>query len=338
MAGGLAALLDDIAAIARAAAASVDDVAAMAGKAGTKAVGVIVDDAAVTPRYVDGFTPDRELPVIWKIAKGSILNKAIIIVAILILSTFIPWILTPLLMLGGLYLVFEGAEKIWESVSGHSKSKAAPAVVKGADHEKKMTSGAIRTDFILSAEIMVISNNELAKDVSIWMRAATLIVVALAITALVYGVVALIVKMDDVGLKLATKENTRALGEGLVKAMPIVMKVLSTVGIAAMLWVGGHILLVGMHELGFSPIHDFVHGLEVAVGGGFIGWLVNTLFSALLGIIVGAVVVLIMHLLPFGKKHDGDVGHAPKATQADAVEAIKQGVADKHLPEAPHAG
>lgn len=336
MAGGLAALLDDIAAIARAAAASVDDVAAMAGKASTKAVGVIVDDAAVTPRYVQGFTPDRELPVIWSIAKGSLINKAAIIVAILILSWLAPWILTPLLMLGGLYLVYEGAEKVWEIVSGHSKAKGAPAAVKGEEHEKKMVSGAIRTDFILSAEIMVISNNELAKDVSTTMRAATLIVVALLITALVYGVVALIVKMDDVGLKLAAKEGTKGLGEGLVKAMPILLKVLSTVGIAAMLWVGGHILLVGMHELGFHPIYDFVHGLEVAVGGGFVGWLVNTLFSAILGLIIGAVVVAILHVLPFGKKHD-DAHDGGGATHEDAVAAIKVGAVRKHIgtPEAP---
>ncbi|HJE50999.1 MAG TPA: DUF808 domain-containing protein [Tessaracoccus flavescens] len=337
MAGGLAALLDDIAAIARAAAASVDDVAAMAGKASTKAVGVIVDDAAVTPRYVEGFTPDRELPVIWKIARGSILNKAIIIVAILVLSWLAPWVLTPLLMVGGLYLVYEGAEKVWEIISGHSKTKDAPVRMKGGDHEKKMVSGAIRTDFILSGEIMVISNNELAKDVSIWMRGATLVVVALAITALVYGVVALIVKMDDVGLKLATNEKTRGLGEGLVKAMPIVLKVLSSVGIAAMLWVGGHILLVGMHELGFHPIYNFVHGLEEQVGGGFIGWLINTFFSAILGLIIGAVVVLIMHFLPFGKKHGADAHHDGKPTQADTVEAIKQGVAKKHLPSTPSA-
>lgn len=332
MAGGLAALLDDIAAIARAAAASVDDVAAMAGKASTKAVGVIVDDAAVTPRYVQGFTPNRELPVIWSIAKGSLINKAAIIVAILILSWLAPWILTPLLMLGGLYLVYEGAEKIWEIVSGHSKAKAAPAALKGEEHEKTMVSGAIRTDFILSAEIMVISNNELAGDVSIWMRAATLVVVALAITALVYGVVAIIVKMDDVGLKMAAKPSTKGFGEGLVKAMPIVLKVLSTVGIAAMLWVGGHILLVGMHELGFHPIYDFVHGLEVAVGGGFVGWLVNTFFSAILGLIIGAIVVAIMHVLPFGKKHN-DEEHA--VTQADAAEAIKKGVVAKHLDGTP---
>lgn len=321
MAGGLAALLDDIAAIARAAAASVDDIAAAAGKASTKAVGVVVDDAAVTPQYVDGFSPDRELPVIAKIAKGSIINKLVFILpAILLLSQFAGWALTPLLMLGGLYLAYEGAEKIWESVSGHSKAKKAPALVKGADHEKAMVKGAITTDFILSAEIMVISLNEVT-DLGFWMRAGALVVVALGITALVYGVVALIVKMDDVGLKLADKPATQRLGMGLVKAMPVVLKVLSVVGTAAMLWVGGHILLVGMHDLGFHPIYEFVHGLEVAAAGaagGFVGWLVNTFFSALLGLAIGAVAVVVMHLLPFGKKHD-DHADQPAAEEVPVV-------------------
>ena len=336
MAGGLAALLDDIAAIARVAAASVDDIAAAAGKASTKAMGVIVDDAAVTPRYVEGFTPDRELPVIWKIAKGSLRNKALIVPAILLMSQFLPWLLTPLLMLGGLYLSYEGAHKIWELVSGHSKAKKAPAVTKDAVHEEKMIKGAITTDFILSAEIMVISLNELT-DLGFWLRAGALVVVAIGITALIYGVVALIVKMDDLGLKLAAKPSTEAFGKGLVKGMPIIMKILSTVGVAAMLWVGGHILLVGMNDLGFSPIYDFVHGLEVpaaAAGGAFVGWLVNTLFSALLGLIIGGIVVVIMHFLPFGKKGHGD-DHEEATSQEEAVAAMKKGVFNKHGIEGP---
>ena len=330
MAGGLAALLDDIAAIARATASSVDDIAAAAGRASTKAVGVVVDDAAVTPQYMQGFTPARELPVIWRIAKGSLLNKAIILPVILLLSQFLPWALTPLLMCGGLYLSYEGAEKIWEAVSGHSKSQETPAVVKGADHENTMVKSAITTDFILSAEIMVISLNELT-DLGFWLRAGALVIVAIAITALVYGVVAGIVKMDDVGLKLSTRENTRKLGQGLVKAMPIVLKVLGVVGTAAMLWVGGHILLVGMDDLGFHPIYDFVHHLEVAAAGaagGFVGWLVNTFFSAVLGLVVGAIAVVVMHLLPFGKKHD-DVEH-PKA--ADVPVEPSSGVPGRPSP------
>lgn len=305
MAGGLAALLDDVAAIARAAAASVDDVTAAAAKASSKAVGVVVDDTAVTPRYVTGFTPDRELPVIWQIAKGSLRNKLLLILpAILLLSQFLPWLLTPLLMVGGLYLSYEGAEKIWEAVTGHSKAKEAPAAVKGGDQERQMIGGAIRTDFILSAEIMVISLNEVA-EVGFWMRTATLIVVAIGITALVYGAVALIVKMDDAGLKMAGQPATRRLGEGLVKAMPIVMKILSTVGIAAMLWVGGHILLVGIRDLGWPVVYDFVRHYEEAAAhaaGDFAGWLVDTAASAVLGILAGAIVVVVMHLVPRKKQ------------------------------------
>lgn len=315
MAGGLAALLDDVAAIARAASASIDDVTAAAAKASAKAVGVVVDDTAVTPRYVQGFTPDRELPVVWKIARGSIINKLVIILpVILLLSQFAPWALTPLLMCGGLYLSFEGAEKLWEAITGNSKAKEAPAAIKGGDVEKSMVSGAVRTDLILSAEIMVISLNEVAQ-LPFWTRTGALVVVALVITALVYGVVAIIVKMDDVGLKLAAREHTQKLGTALVKAMPKVMQVLSTVGVAAMLWVGGHILLVGTKDLGFAPIYDFVHHLEEAAAhavGGFVGWLVNTGFSAVFGLVIGSLVVLVMHLLPFG--HKDHQGKHPQAT------------------------
>ncbi len=304
MAGGLAALLDDVAAIARAAAASVDDVAAAAAKASTKAVGVVVDDTAVTPQYVQGFTPDRELPVIWRIARGSLINKlAIILPVILLLDWLVPILLTILLMCGGLYLCFEGAEKIYESLTGHSKKKDSPAAAKGADYEKAMVSGAVRTDLILSAEIMVISFNELG-EMSFWMKALTMVVVGLTITVLVYGVVAAIVKMDDVGLTMAARPATKAVGEGLVKAMPVVLRVLSTVGMAAMLWVGGHILLAGSHELGFHPVYEFVHHLEEAAAhaaGGFVGWLVNTFFSAIIGLVVGGLVVAILHMLPVGK-------------------------------------
>lgn len=322
MAGGLAALLDDIAAIARAAAASVDDVAAMAGRASTKAVGVIVDDAAVTPRYVQGFTPNRELPVIWSIAKGSLINKAAIIVAILILSWLAPWILTPLLMLGGLYLVYEGAEKIWEIVSGHSKAKAAPAALKGEEHEKTMVSGAIRTDFILSGEIMVIALKDVIDEPFV-MRAIILVIVAILITIVVYGVVALIVKMDDVGLRLAQSDRpgTQRLGRALVAGMPKVLSGLSIIGTAAMLWVGGHILLVGTHELGWDGLYDFVHSLEdpvhdVAGIGGVLAWLVNTAASAVIGLIVGFVVLFIVQWLPFGKQDDHGAPHTTGGTAA----------------------
>jgi uncharacterized protein len=289
---GLAALLDDVAALARAAAASMDDVAAGTSRASVKAAGVIVDDTAVTPRYVQGLRPERELPMIRRIAVGSLRNKLLIILpAALLLSELLPWLLTPILMIGGAYLCFEGAEKLWELVSPH----AAHAEAAVAEDEEELVRGAIRTDFILSAEIMVISLDEVA-DEPLVSRALILVFVALAITALVYGVVGLIVKMDDVGLRLAqTSEGAAAkLGHLLVRAMPIVLSVLSKVGIAAMLWVGGHILMVGLDDIGISApydaVHDLQHDVEHAVGG-VGGWLTNTAASALLGVVVGAIVV-----------------------------------------------
>ena len=306
MAGGLVALLDDVAALAKLAAASVDDIGAAAGRASAKAAGVVVDDAAVTPRYVQGFDPSRELSVIRRIAVGSLRNKLLFILpAALLLSQFVPWLLTPILMLGGTYLCFEGAEKIWEKFGpGHHES-AEPVAAEGADHEDTMVTGAIRTDFILSAEIMVIALNEVA-DEPFLSRAVILAVVAVAITALVYGAVGLIVKMDDIGLHLAERSSALAqrVGRGLVIAMPIFLRVLSTVGIVAMLWVGGHILLVGVDELGWHWPYDSVHHLEENVGGGALGWLVNTFFSAVIGTVVGAVVVAVMHVVPRkGAKH-----------------------------------
>jgi len=314
MSGGLFALLDDIAVLAKAAAASIDDVGAAAGRASAKAAGVIVDDTAVTPRYVQGLDPKRELPIIKKIAIGSLRNKLLFILpAALLLSQFLPWALTPLLMIGGTYLCFEGAEKIWEKISHHPEGQADELHEGGqvAD-EKDIVSGAVRTDFILSAEIMVISLNEVANE-PLLSRAIILVVVALAITALVYGVVALIVKMDDVGLNLAARGNGVAsrLGRGMVAAMPKVLTTLSTVGIAAMIWVGGHILLLGLHDLsemlGWHVLalpYEWVHHAEEAVHGatgalgGILGWVTNTIGSAILGLIVGAIVVAVLHVLP----------------------------------------
>ena len=314
MSGGLFALLDDIAVLAKAAAASIDDVGAAAGRASAKAAGVIVDDTAVTPRYVQGLDPKRELPIIKKIAIGSLRNKLLFILpAALLLSQFLPWALTPLLMIGGTYLCFEGAEKIWEKISHHPEGHADELHEGGqvAD-ERDIVSGAVRTDFILSAEIMVISLNEVASE-PLLSRAIILVIVALAITALVYGFGALIVKMDDVGLNLAARGNGVAsrLGRGMVAAMPKVLTTLSTVGIAAMIWVGGHILLLGLHDLsemlGWHVLalpYEWVHHAEEAVHGatgalgGILGWVTNTIGSAILGLIVGAIVVAVLHLLP----------------------------------------
>lgn len=310
MAGGLVALLDDVAVLARAAAAGADDIAAAAGRASAKAAGVVVDDTAVTPQYVRGVDPSRELPIIRRIAQGSLGNKAVIIVVAMLLSQFLPWLLTPILMLGGLYLCYEGAEKVSERISGAHHEKDEPVVDKGAEAEKTMIRSAVTTDFILSAEIMVISLNEVT-DEPFWARAAILVVVGLFITALVYGVVALIVKMDDVGLHLAGRESERVsrFGRGLVKAMPTVLEVISFVGMLAMLWVGGHILLVGLDELGATAPYHLVHLLSepaaaVAGVGAVLAWLVDTLCSLVFGLIVGAVIVTVAHLVPRGSTHD----------------------------------
>ncbi len=295
MAGGLVALLDDVAALARLAAASIDDVGAATGKATAKAAGVVIDDTAVTPQYVRGLAAERELPIVKRIAIGSLRNKLIIILPIaLLLSQFLPWLLTPILMVGGAYLSYEAVHKIWGAISGHG---AHDHEEDGPRDEDTVVAGAVRTDLILSAEIMVIALDTIASE-GFWSRLIILAVVAVVITVVVYGVVGLIVKMDDIGLRLADTSSgiAQTVGRGLVRGMPAVMSVLSVVGTAAMLWVGGHILLVGIDELGFHPLYDLVHHAEEAVHGvggigGALAWIVNTLFSALLGLIVGSVVV-----------------------------------------------
>ena len=316
MSGGLFGLLDDVAALAKLAAASVDDIGAAAGRAGLKSAGVVVDDTAVTPQYVHGVTAERELPIIKRIATGSLRNKLLVILpAILLLSEFLPWVITPLLMLGATYLCFEGAEKLWEAVRGHNEVEV-PAAMQGPGSEETVVSGAVRTDFILSTEIMVIALNEVA-DQSFVSRAMILVVVAIGITLLVYGAVALIVKMDDVGLHLSqrTSAGLRSLGRGLVRGMPILLRVLSVVGVAAMLWVGGHILLVGTDDLGWHAPYELVHHAEEAVReaastfGGFLAWLTNTAASAVIGVLVGAVVVTVWHLLPMGSRSSETAGH-----------------------------
>jgi predicted DNA repair protein MutK len=302
LAGGLVALLDDVAVLARAAAASVDDIGAAAAKASAKAAGVVVDDTAVTPQYVHGLAAERELPIIRRIAVGSLRNKLLIILpAILVLSQFLPVLLTPILMLGGCYLCYEGAEKVWGKLSGHSGAHGAGE--EKAPDEDTIVSGAVRTDFILSAEIMVISLNEVV-DQTFLSRAIILALVAVGITVLVYGVVGLIVKMDDVGLHLSERpgKGVARLGRGLVKGMPKLLTALTVIGTAAMLWVGGHILLVGTDDLGLHVLYGAVHHLEEIVHeaagalGGLVAWLANTLASALLGLVVGAVLVLVMNL------------------------------------------
>jgi predicted DNA repair protein MutK len=343
VAGGLVGLLDDVAALAKLAAASIDDVGAAAGRASAKAAGVVVDDTAVTPAYVHGLAADRELPIIKRIAKGSLRNKLVFILpAALILSEFVPILVEIILMFGGAFLCYEGAHKIHHQLAhrgdrpvgrpgvgdGHDPTEghratdarghelAVPSVAIGSEQEERTVTSAIRTDFILSAEIMVIALKEVI-DEGFVARAAILVVVAILITVAVYGVVALIVKMDDIGLRMveAGGDTSRKVGRALVAGMPKLLAVLSVVGTAAMVWVGGHILLVGTHELGWDGLADLVHDIEhevarVAGIGGVLGWLANTAISAVIGLVVGFALVAIVARLPFGRAADHGTGTA----------------------------
>ena len=305
MAGGLVGLLDDVAALAKLAAASVDDVGIAAGRASMKAAGVVVDDAAVTPAYVRGLAADRELPIIKRIALGSLRNKLLFILPVaLLLSAVAPKLVEVILMFGGCFLAYEGAHKVIHAVKKDDHDHEAPAVELGPEAEAKTISGAIRTDFILSAEIMVISLKEVL-DEPIVARAAILAVVGVLITVVVYGVVALIVKMDDIGLKMAERESESAqrTGRMLVAGMPKLLAWLSVIGTAAMLWVGGHIILVGFDELGWAWPYHVVHELEhlvhdVPAVSGVLAWIINTLCSAVVGFVVGFVIASIVDRIP----------------------------------------
>jgi uncharacterized protein len=310
MAGGLVGLLDDVAALAKLAAASIDDVGVAAGKASVKAAGVVVDDTAVTPTYVQGLAAERELPIIKRIAKGSLKNKLLFILpAALVLSEFVPLLVEIILMCGGAFLCYEGAHKIHYKLAhrdGHDDHDT-PAALKGPEQEEATIKGAIRTDFILSAEIMVISLKEVI-DEGFVSRAIILVVVAILITAVVYGLVGLIVKMDDIGLRLAQRPSasSQKIGRALVNGMPKLLSALSIIGTAAMLWVGGHILIAGAHELGWYWPEEAVHSIEDAVDGvggigGVLAWLGNTIVSAIVGLIVGFAIVMIVARLPVGK-------------------------------------
>ncbi|CKL86299.1 integral membrane protein [Mycobacterium tuberculosis] len=298
MSGGLFGLLDHVAVLARLAAASIDDIGAAAGRATAKAAGVVIDDTAVTPQYVHRITAERELPIIKRIAIGSVRNKLLLILpGALLLSQLVPWLLTPLLMLGATYLCYEGAEKVCGVIGGRGHD-AAPQVA-----ERELVAGAIRTDFILSAEIMVIALNEVA-DQPFVPRLIVLVIVALVITAAVYGVVAVIVQMDDVGLRLTQTASRfgQRIGGGLVAGMPKLLSALSAVGMGAMLWVGGHIVLVGSDHLGWHAPYRLVHHLDdhlVGSAGGALTWLVSTAACAATGLVIGIVVVALVHLVCF---------------------------------------
>ena len=304
MAGGLFALLDDVALIARSAASSVDDVAALAGKTSVKAAGVVVDDAAVTPQYVEGIKPQRELPMIWRITKGSLINKLVIILPIaMILSWIAPWALTPILMCGGTFLCFEGAEKILHHVLPHREKETESVQEKGAEAEDSLVKSAITTDLILSAEIMVISLNEVINE-PFWMRLGALIFVGIMLTLGVYGAVGLLVKMDDIGMALNKRHNGKStVGNALVKGMPIVLDIIGVIGTAAMLWVGGHIVVKGLHEFGMDQPHEFIASVTDKISNGALAWLADTGMSMVCGLVLGVVVATIVMAVKasFGK-------------------------------------
>lgn len=334
MSTGLIALLDDVVGLAKVAAASLDDAAAQATRAGVKAAGVVVDDAAVTPRYVVGFTADRELPIIGRIALGSLKNKLILLLpGALILSLLAPWAIAPLLMLGGAFLCYEGAEKVHESVWPHAAHHGDGGDTLGEGQtarqfEDEKVRSAINTDLILSAEIMAITLSTVAAETSsFWSQAVILAAVGTGITVLVYGAVALIVKADDAGVALARNDRpvssllglrrpatkapsgadrvlrplTRGLGGGLVYGMPMFLKALSLVGTAAMLWVGGGIIVHGLEGYGASGIGHAIQnaaaaaGRAVPIGAAVAEWLVAAAASGLFGLALGAVLIPLVH-------------------------------------------
>jgi predicted DNA repair protein MutK len=303
MATGLLALLDDIAGIAKVAAASIDDVLGQAAKAGVKAAGVVIDDAAVTPKYVVGFAADRELPIVWKIALGSLRNKLLILLPLaLLLSTLAPWSITPLLMLGGLFLCYEGAEKVYETFWPHQAHHHEAVVRPAADAkelETQKVAGAIKTDFILSAEIMALTLATIEGD-NLFLTAVVLAVVGIGITVVVYGAVAIIVKADDVGVSLAREDRSaglRSLGRTIVAGMPVLLQGLSIVGTAAMIWVGGGIVVHGLEEFGWHLPADLIHDAAASVGSALSGiaglaeWIVSALLNLLVGLVLGFLLI-----------------------------------------------
>jgi len=305
---GLLGLLDDVAAIAKVAAASLDDVAAQAAKAGAKAAAVVIDDAAVTPRYVFGFSAERELPIVGRIAAGSLRNKLFFLLpATLAITYFLPRTLTPLLMLGGVYLCYEGAEKVLEAIAPHKaldhESRVGKVAMGAQTFEDEKVASAIKTDFILSAEIMAITLAAVP-DASFWMKATVLAVVGIVITIAVYGVVALIVKADDMGVALAKNDGSsiagatnRMLGRSLVLGMPGFLTFLGIIGTAAMIWVGGSIIVHGLETYNLHAVGDTInfvaeaaaHALPLA--GGALKWTVETVLSGVIGLLIGGITI-----------------------------------------------
>ncbi|SFI37646.1 DUF808 domain-containing protein [Jannaschia pohangensis] len=306
---GLLALLDDVAAIAKVASASIDDIAGQAAKAGAKAAGAVIDDAAVTPKYVHGFQAARELPIVWKIARASIFNKLVILLPIaMLLSQFAPWVIPYFLLLGGLYLCFEGGEKVYHWLVPHddlSDIDPETTTLDDTHLEEQRVKGAIKTDFILSAEIMTIILANIDPGSAWYFEAAVLGLAALVITLAVYGAVALIVKADDVGLAMAEGGRlsaTRAVGRAVVRGMPGFMTVLTIVGTAAMIWVGGNIVVHAVGEIVWHGPYDFIHGVAVAAAGaipaaaGFVEWLVTAVLDGIVGVVIGLLLIPVVGL------------------------------------------
>lgn len=272
--------------------AVVDDILSAAMRASAKTAGVVIDDAAVTPQYVQGLSPARELPVVWKIALGSIINKYVIIIPIaLLLTAFAPWVLPYLLIIGGCFLCFEGAEKVleWFGVSHGEHDSDEPR------DEKKLVLGAVRTDLILSTEIMLIALSSLDPGLSIWMTLAALLVIGLAMTLVVYGAVALLVKVDDIGLRFMKSPSraVRRFGVRVVASMPAVFRVISVIGTVAMLWVGGHLVLQNLEETFWAGPYELVHLVTHAIeaAGPVVVWIVETAMSAVFGLALGLMIV-----------------------------------------------
>lgn len=306
MSSGLLALLDDVVALTKLAATTLDDAVGQAGAVSTKSAGIVIDDAAVTPRYVVGLAAERELPIVGRIALGSLKNKIVFLLPIaLLLSVFAPWLVTPILMLGGLYLCFEGYEKVHDLLMPHAaeaaKVQRAAQFTDPKALEDSKVNGAIRTDLVLSAEIMALALASITEP-NLFVKALVLAVVALLVTAGVYGAVALIVKADDFGLYLAQKDSVvaRSIGRVLVKGMPPFLKALALVGTVAMLWVGGGILIHGLETFGITGPEHVLHALEEAVAmpepwlSAIFGWLVKALASAIFGLIAGAATALLI--------------------------------------------
>lgn len=308
MSVGLMALLDDVATLAKAAAASIDDIAGQAAKAGTKAAGVVIDDTAVTPRYLTDFSPARELPVVWRIAVGSLKNKILILLpAALALSFLLPQAITPLLMIGGAYLCYEGVEKVYEAFFPHDahehEAKLETVAIDARTFEDEKIASAIKTDFILSAEIVAITLAAVPSD-NPWNQAIILAVVGIGITVAVYGTVALIVKADDVGLALArvapesgVAAPLRVTGRGIVLAMPYLLSGLGIVGTAAMIWVGGGIVLHGLDAYGLGWPGHALHDAGAAVAGmvpvakPLFAWLVEAAGAGVVGVVIGLLAI-----------------------------------------------